>query len=179
MGVPGDRRVMAENGVIGPFEGVLGSVLGYRELFISRIRILGETPQNPEKGAKKGLFWDLCTMTRKTAQSPKWAILGGPGGVPGGPPRGPPRGEIFPRGPPARGPPRGGPGGVPRQGPQGGRSTGQGVCHRRCDDQRLTPLIIALPCRSLARATGLALTLACQHQRRRQCIATSMTSTMM
>ena len=96
---------------------------------ISRIRIKyygfwGVNPQNPEKRAKKGLFWDLCTMTRKTAQTPKWAILGAPRGGPGGPPRGAPPGGNFRAGPPGRGAPRenfppGGPPGGPPGPPPG------------------------------------------------------------
>ena len=109
-GVPGSGRKWGYR----PFWGGSGvGFLGISRICIKYYGFWGVNPQNPEKRAKKGLFWDLCTMTRKTAQSPKWAILGGPGGVPGGPPGGPPRGEIFPRGPRARGPPRGVQGGSP------------------------------------------------------------------
>ena len=149
----------------GPFLGVLGSVfwdiLGMNKI----LWVFGGYPPKPRKKGQKGPFLGFVYYDKENGPKSKMGHFGGSRGGPGGPPRGAPPGGNFPAGPPGPGAPQGGSRGGPPPGPSGGSINRSGVCHCRCDDQRLTPLIIALPCRSLARATGLALTLACQHQR--------------
>ena len=131
--VPGGNPLHGRKWRFGPFWGVSRGVLGPPRFLLSNIRLRGPGgPQNGQKWPKMAFFGVSLWWYMKSAQTPKWAILGVPGGSPGGaartplpgaPPGGPRPPGKFPR--PARGPGPGRRG--PRPGPSAGWSTGDGV----------------------------------------------------